>query len=78
VARRGRPAYEAITRLEVCRRFLAEAANQWETILFNHPKDILALKFAHDSHFSLGNWDMMRDSVARVLPQWKDQQPFYG
>ncbi|XP_029455900.1 tetratricopeptide repeat protein 38 [Rhinatrema bivittatum] len=55
---------------------LPEASEQWEQILQNHPMDLLALKFVHDTYFYLGFSEQMRDSVARVLPYWKPSIPF--
>ncbi|KAM9313003.1 tetratricopeptide repeat protein 38 [Gastrophryne carolinensis] len=54
---------------------LPEASDLWEQILRNHPLDSLALKFAHDAYFYLGQKTQMRDSVARVLPYWTPQTP---
>ena len=54
------------------------ACNVWEEILIDYPNDILALKFAHDSYFYLGNSLMIRDSVGRILPHWKPSDPYYG
>ena len=34
----------------------------WETILVDHPHDILALRIAHTMHFFLGDLAQMRDS----------------
>ena len=56
----------------------ANAHNTWEEILVDYPNDLLALKFAHDAYFYLGESQMIRDSVARVLPSWKESNPFYG
>ncbi|XP_058502185.1 tetratricopeptide repeat protein 38 [Solea solea] len=53
----------------------SKACDAWEDILVDHPTDLLALKFAHDSYFYLGAQVQMRDSVARVLPHWKPQIP---
>uniref|UniRef100_A0A8C2GLI8 Tetratricopeptide repeat domain 38 n=1 Tax=Cyprinus carpio TaxID=7962 RepID=A0A8C2GLI8_CYPCA len=57
---------------------LHKACEVWEGILVDHPTDMLALKFAHDGFFYLGEQTQMRDSVARVLPHWKPQMPFYS
>ncbi|XP_068134316.1 tetratricopeptide repeat protein 38 isoform X2 [Hyperolius riggenbachi] len=54
---------------------LLKACLLWEDILHNHPLDVLALKFAHDSYFYLGEQVAMRDSVARVLPYWTPKTP---
>ncbi|XP_014341209.1 tetratricopeptide repeat protein 38 [Latimeria chalumnae] len=57
---------------------LPKACDLWEKILLDHPTDMLALKFAHDSYFYLGYQQQMRDSIARVLPHWTPQIPLYG
>ncbi|XP_077567319.1 tetratricopeptide repeat protein 38-like [Stigmatopora nigra] len=53
----------------------SKASDVWEDILVDHPTDMLALKFAHDSYFYMGAQIQMRDSVARVLPYWKPHMP---
>jgi len=58
-------------------RALHKACEVWEGILADHPTDMLALKFAHDGFFYLGEQIQMRDSVARVLPYWKPHMPLY-
>ncbi|XP_070763588.1 tetratricopeptide repeat protein 38 [Enoplosus armatus] len=52
-----------------------KACDAWEDILVDHPTDMLALKFAHDAYFYMGEQTQMRDSVARVLPHWKPHMP---
>ncbi|XP_068024225.1 tetratricopeptide repeat protein 38 [Melanerpes formicivorus] len=54
---------------------LPKACDLWEEILQNHPTDLLALKFAHDTYFFLGHQTQMRDSVARVYPFWTPEVP---
>ncbi len=58
-------------------RDMSAAGDIWEDILVEHPTDILATKFAHDSFFYLGYQPQMRDSIARVMPQWKPTLPLY-
>ena len=53
------------------------AVNVWEEILLDHPTDMLALKFAHDSYFYLGQQRQMRDSIERVFPHWNASMPLY-
>lgn len=50
----------------------------WEQILVEYPHDILALRIAHTMHFFLGDLDLMRDSMARVMPRWSEDVPGYG
>ncbi|KAL4612798.1 tetratricopeptide repeat protein 38 isoform X1 [Arapaima gigas] len=57
---------------------IPKACDLWEEILLEHPTDLLALKFAHDSYFYLGYQVQMRDSVARVLSHWKPHMPLYS
>ncbi|XP_017274360.1 tetratricopeptide repeat protein 38 [Kryptolebias marmoratus] len=55
-----------------------QACEAWEDVLLDHPTDMLALKFAHDSYFYMGAQLPMRDSVARVLPHWKPHMPLFS
>jgi tetratricopeptide (TPR) repeat protein len=57
---------------------IVAATETWERILVDHPRDALALRFAHDTYFYLGHSLSLRDSVARVLPQWDRGNPHYG
>lgn len=57
---------------------LSKAADVWENILLEYPEDILALKFAHDTYFYQGKSMQIRDSIARVMPHWKMQNPLYS
>lgn len=50
----------------------------WEQILVEYPHDILALRIAHTMHFFLGDLDLMRDSMTRVMPRWSEDIPGYG
>jgi hypothetical protein len=68
--------------LEAARRWasgdITGAADVWEDILLDYPTDALALRFAHDTYFYLGHSAAIRDSVARVLPNWDPESPNYG
>jgi tetratricopeptide (TPR) repeat protein len=68
--------------LEAARRWasgdITAAADVWEDILLDYPTDALALRFAHDTYFYLGHSAAIRDSVARVLPNWDPESPNYG
>ena len=57
---------------------LRETTRQWEAILRDHPRDLLALKLAHFTHFYLGDDKGLRDSVTRVLPHWDEAVPNYS
>ncbi len=49
----------------------AKAANTWEEILVLYPFDMMSIKFVSDTYFYNGNRDMLRDSIARILPIWE-------
>ncbi|CAF1052469.1 unnamed protein product [Rotaria sordida] len=55
--------------------YRSRATDTWETILLSYPFDIMTLKFALDTYVHLGNQNMLRDSVARVLPIWESSSP---
>ena len=57
---------------------IGPATRIWEEILIDHPGDIWALRFAHDTYFYLGEAAVMRDSIARVLPAWPVDHEFHG
>ncbi|WKX97898.1 hypothetical protein Q1695_013528 [Nippostrongylus brasiliensis] len=54
------------------------AAHTWEEILKEHPTDLIAIKFAHDTYFYLGDAKMIRDSVQAVLPKHSGSEPCYS
>ena len=57
---------------------LPHACNFWENILIEHPTDIMAIKMAHTSYFYMGHKRELRDSIARVIPEWDKSTPLYG
>lgn len=40
--------------------------------------DALALRYATDLYYYLGDSAGIRDTVVRVLPQWREADPIYG
>jgi hypothetical protein len=68
--------------LEAARRWasgnITGAADVWEDILLDYPTDALALRFVHDTYFYLGHSAAIRDSTARVLPNWDPESPNYS
>lgn len=54
------------------------ATDTWNTILTQHPRDVLALRLAHYTHFYSGDTAAMRDSVARTQYAWDPTVPDYG
>ena len=61
-----------------CADDLDRTTELWERILLDHPKDVLALRLAHFNHFYAGDGRRMRDSIARVLPDWSAGDPDIG
>jgi tetratricopeptide (TPR) repeat protein len=47
----------------------------WDAILVDHPRDMLALRLGHFVQFYMGRSQGVRDAIARVLPQWRDDDP---
>ncbi|MEK9670905.1 MAG: tetratricopeptide repeat protein [Rhodospirillaceae bacterium] len=59
-------------------RDLAGAAEVWEEVLLDHPRDILAARLAHFAHFYAGESKRLRDSVNRILPYWDKSVPGFS
>jgi tetratricopeptide (TPR) repeat protein len=55
-----------------------EASRIYAALLLEHPRDTLALQIAHSLDFYLGQSQMLRDRIARVLPYWSESVPGYG
>lgn len=53
------------------------ACREWETLLLQHPRDALALQWAHLFDFYRGDATQLRQRVARVLPEWDERDPLY-
>ena len=53
------------------------AAERFEDLLLDAPRDVLALQIAHVFDFLRGDARNLRDRVARVLPQWRPDMPGY-
>ena len=68
--------------IAACRAWLDGAWDRgietWGRASIEHPRDLLALQYAHLGDFSLGYSHMLRDRVARVLPHWNPGVPGYG
>jgi tetratricopeptide (TPR) repeat protein len=54
------------------------AIEDWGRILLEHPRDLIALQFAHLGDFLLGQSLTLRDRPARVLHAWDRKVPGYG
>ncbi len=51
------------------------ALGHWESILLDHPLDMLAVKLSQFIHFYLGDSRRLRDSIARILYAWHAHVP---
>ncbi|MDA0261948.1 MAG: tetratricopeptide repeat protein, partial [Proteobacteria bacterium] len=58
-------------------RDIVGATSIWEEILLSWPRDIVALRLAHFTHFYLGDSPNLRDSIGRVLHAWDETSPGY-
>ena len=57
---------------------MQSATIEWEKIMAEHPNDLLAIKFAHDAYFFMGDNRGKRDSVANVIEKWDKSAPCYS
>ena len=57
---------------------LARAVELWGAVALDHPRDSLAIQLAHLGDFYLGQSQMLRDRIARVLPHWSEGVAGYG
>jgi tetratricopeptide (TPR) repeat protein len=68
--------------IAACRAWLEgdwrRAVREWGDVLLDYPRDTLALQLAHLGDFFLGQSQMLRDRVARVLPYWRESTPGFG
>jgi len=49
------------------------AADAFEEILAEYPKDLLAVRAAHDAYILLGDVTALRDSASRVVGSWNGE-----
>jgi len=59
-------------------RYIDRACDTWEEILYNYPTDAFVARLLQNGYYFLGDNERMRDSIARVLPQWSSSHPLYG
>ena len=57
---------------------LLKATAIWESVLIDHPLDVVALKIAHLHYFRLGDMPNLRDTSTRVAHAWDPSVPAYG
>ena len=62
----------------VARDDSTRALEQLEALLAAYPRDMIALRVAHMLHFYSGFADNMRESTARALARWRDDDAFFG
>jgi tetratricopeptide (TPR) repeat protein len=55
-----------------------EAANRYGDVVAAYPRDMIAMQFAHQCDFLLGQSRMLRDRVAWVLPHWARDEASRG
>ncbi|HEY4069848.1 MAG TPA: tetratricopeptide repeat protein [Burkholderiaceae bacterium] len=53
------------------------ACAAWEALLLQHPRDALALQWAHLFDFYRGDAVNLRQRIARVLPEWDEADALY-
>jgi uncharacterized protein (DUF1810 family) len=58
-------------------RFL-DAVSRWGRVAQDHPRDILALQFAHVGDFFLGQQSELRDRPLQALRAWKSGETAHG
>jgi hypothetical protein len=56
---------------------LHAALRIWDSLLLEHPRDALALHWAHHWDHLRGDADNMRLRPARALPEWDDADPLF-
>ncbi|MEX0810058.1 MAG: tetratricopeptide repeat protein [Dongiaceae bacterium] len=54
------------------------ACHLYGDVVANCPRDMIALQFAHQADFLLGQSRMLRDRIAGVLPNWSESDVGYG
>lgn len=54
------------------------AVKLYGDVLFDWPRDVLALQVAHLGDFYLGRSAMLRDRITRALAGWNESDPGYG
>ena len=55
-----------------------QACRIWDEVLIQHPRDALALQWAHLWDFHRGDAASLRQRPARALPEWDEADPLYA
>ncbi len=53
------------------------ACSRWQALLIRHPRDALALQWAHLFDFYRGDTHSLQQRAAQVLPAWRDDDPLH-
>ena len=61
-----------------CFRDIDLACATWEQILYDHPTDAFVARLLYNGYYHLGANESIRDSMARILPEWPKSRPLYG
>jgi hypothetical protein len=72
---RERAHFEALSKLQDGR--VSAALRVWDDLLLEHPRDALALHWAHQWDHARGDSASMRLRPARALPEWDDADPLF-
>lgn len=56
----------------------SQAGRLWDTLLIEHPRDALALQWAHLWDFYRGDATQLRARAARALPEWDSADPLHA
>ncbi len=54
------------------------ACRIWDALLVEHPRDALALQWAHLWDFYRGDTSSLRQRPARALPEWQEDDPLFA
>ncbi|GAA0761135.1 tetratricopeptide repeat protein [Ideonella azotifigens] len=53
------------------------ACRRWDALLLEHPRDALALQWAHQWDYLQGDTASLRSRPAQVLPEWDEADPLF-
>ena len=60
------------------RRDFHHASEEYGRVVQDFPRDMVAMQFAHQCDFLLGQATMLRDRVAQILPAWSEADADYA
>jgi tetratricopeptide (TPR) repeat protein len=53
------------------------AAQALQRVSIDHPRDLMALQMGHHIDFFVGDCRLMRDRIARAMPEWREDEVGY-